>query len=83
MNPSIHPLLSAAFALTDASADNVRAVAAELVAGRATLDELLSAVDTFSEADRELRAIQALRLVVNGRTYTLRRPATGDVRGEA
>lgn len=77
----IHPLLSAAYQLADATADNVRDVAAELVAGRATLDQLVIAVETYRDADRELRAIQELRLVVNGRTYSLRRPSAASVRG--
>lgn len=70
----VHPLLDAAYRLADATADNVAAVAAELVAHRATLAELVDAVDTYRAAEHELSQLLSLRLVVNGRRYTLRRP---------
>ena len=76
----IHPLLAAAHQLTDAAADNVAAVAARLTAGRSTLADLLAAVDAYRDADNELTTLQSMRLHVNGRTYTLTRPAA-HVRG--
>lgn len=72
---SVHPLVDAAYALTDAAADNVTAVAGRLIANRATLADLVAAVDTYRAADAELEQLLSLRLVVNGRRYTLRRPA--------
>lgn len=83
MPDTVHPLVNEARLLVDASADNVRTVAGLFARGSVTLATLLDAVDTFRAADRELDALLALRLVVNGRTYTLRRPATSNVRGEA
>lgn len=81
MPVAIHPLIDAAYRLTDAAADNVRAVAELHLAGHASLECLVNAVDTFRAADRELEALLTLRLDVNGRTYTLNRPT--NVRGEA
>lgn len=75
-----HPLVDEAFRLTDAAADNVRTVAALHLAGHLSLEALVAAVDTYRDADRELEALRAQLLRVNGRAYALRR--TVNVRGE-
>lgn len=75
-------LTDAARSLTDHAADNVRTVADQLLRGRATIDDLVAAVDVLRDAEAELSAILALRLEVNGRRYVLRR-SVGNVRGEA
>lgn len=85
MIPTDHPILDEARLTADLAADVVTLVASRLAAGRATLSDLLAAVDAFRAADGELEQLEALRVSVNGRAYTIR-PARArrlNVRGEA
>lgn len=75
MPAAIHPILSEAYARADVTADRVSDVARLLLDGRATLDQLCVAVDSYRVASRELEQLHTLRLSVNGRTYTLQRRA--------
>lgn len=85
MIPTDHPILDEARFAADLAADAIALAAARLTSGRGSLSELLAAVDAFRVADRELAQLDALRVTVNGRAYTLR-PSTRrrtNVRGEA
>lgn len=85
MIPTDHPLLHEARLAADLLADAVALAAARLTSGRGSLAELLAAVDAYRVADRELEQLDALRVNVNGRAYTLR-PSTlrrTNVRGDA
>lgn len=76
MPATIHPILAEAYARADVTADRVSAVAQLLVDGHATVDQLCEAVDSYRAASRELEQLHAMRLSVNGRTYTLQRRNT-------
>lgn len=85
MIPTDHPILDEARVAANLAADAIALAAARLTSGRGSLDQLLAAVDAFRVADRELAQLDALRVTVNGRAYTLR-PSTRrrtNVRGEA
>ncbi len=69
----IHPLLARAYRATEAAADAITRVAADLATGNATVDDVAAAVDAYRVVDRELSNLLALELKVNGRRYTLRR----------
>jgi len=64
--------------LADDAADRVSAVAAEMLAGNATLQQLGEAFDVFRHVDGQLAQLER-QLTVQGRVYILRRRVGGAI----
>lgn len=68
----MHQLIDQHRQAADDAADRVSAVAAEMLAGRATFAQLGQAFESFRVIDKQLGELER-QLTVQGRTYTLRR----------